>query len=64
MPIEKKYIPTFTYGHRVRIAKLYSSHEEFLYKIIRVSGWVRTSRQVGKDFVFIEINDGSTLKGL
>ena len=35
-----------------------------MYKIIKVAGWVRTSRQAGKDFVFIELSDGSTIKGI
>lgn len=44
VPVEKKHVPTFSYGPRIRIAKLYDNYEEFLYKIITVAGWVRTSR--------------------
>ncbi|TNV82253.1 hypothetical protein FGO68_gene8791 [Halteria grandinella] len=35
-----------------------------MYKIIQVAGWVRTARASGKEFMFVEINDGSSLKGL
>jgi aspartyl/asparaginyl-tRNA synthetase len=48
----------------MRIAKLYDSHEEFMYKIITVAGWAKTVRSGGKDFCFIEISDGSSFKGL
>ena len=63
-PVAKKYVATFSYGPRVRIGKLYDNHEEFMYKIIKVAGWAKTTRQGGKEFCFIEINDGSTFKGL
>jgi hypothetical protein len=62
--IEKKVIPTASYGHRLRIAKLFDSHEEFMYKIITVAGWAKTTRSGGKDFCFIELTDGSFIKGL
>lgn len=61
---KKKPVCTFSYGERIRIAKLYDNHEDFLYKIIKVAGWVKTSRAGGKDFMFIELSDGSTMKGL
>lgn len=64
VPVDKKVVPTASYGHRIRIAKLFDSHEEFLYKIITVAGWAKTVRSGGKDFSFIEISDGSSLKGL
>lgn len=64
VPVEKKPVATFSYGERIRIAKLYDSHEEFLYKIITVAGWVKTTRASGKDFMFIELSDGSTQKNL
>jgi len=57
-------VPAASYGHRIRIGKLYDSHEEFMYKIITVSGWARTVRAGGKDFCFIELTDGSSQKGL
>ena len=56
---EKKHVAGASYGHRLRIAKLYDSHEEFMYKIITVAGWARTTRAGGKDFTFIELHDGS-----
>jgi hypothetical protein len=62
--IEKKIVPAASYGHRIRLAKLFDSHEEFMYKIIQVSGWARTVRSGGKDFCFIELHDGSSMKGL
>lgn len=62
--VKKKPVCTFSYGERIRIAKLYDNYEDFLYKIIRVAGWVKTTRASGKDFMFIELSDGSTLKGL
>jgi hypothetical protein len=46
------------------IAKLFDSHEEFMYKVIQVAGWAKTTRMGGKDFCFIEVSDGSSLKGL
>lgn len=65
-PVEvgKKICPTASYGHRIRIAKLFESHEEFMYKIITVAGWAKTTRAGGKDFCFIELSDGSSLKGI
>lgn len=62
--VETKPVSAGSYGHRLRIAKLYESHEEFMYKIITVAGWARTVRPGGKDFVFIELTDGSCQKGL
>ena len=62
--VEKKLVPVASYGHRLRIAKLFDSHEEFMYKVITVAGWAKTVRAGGKDFCFIELSDGSSLKGL
>ena len=62
--VQKKVQPTSSYGQSIRIAKLFDSHEEFMYKIIQVAGWARTVRSGGKDFCFIEITDGSHIKGL
>ena len=64
VPVDKKNVPIASYGHRIRIGKLFDSHEEFMYKIIQVAGWARTVRGGGKDFSFIELHDGSSLKGL
>jgi aspartyl/asparaginyl-tRNA synthetase len=62
--VEKKVQPTASYGHRIRIAKLFDSHEEFMYKIITVAGWARHVRPGGKDFCFFELSDGSSMKPL
>ena len=62
--VDKKHVPVASYGHRLRIAKLFDSHEEYMYKVITVAGWAKTVRSGGKDFSFIEISDGSSLKGL
>ena len=64
VPADKKVVPTASYGHRIRIAKLFDSHEEFMYKIINIAGWARTVRSGGKDFCFIEVSDGSYMKGI
>ena len=61
---EKKHVPVASYGHRLRVAKLFDSHEEFMYKIITVAGWAKTVRAGSKDFYFIELTDGSSMKGL
>lgn len=64
IPIEKKNVPIASYGHRIRIGKLFDAPEEFMYKIIQVAGWARTVRSGGKDFCFVELHDGSSMKGL
>ena len=43
---------------------MFDSHEEFMYKVITIAGWARSVRQAGKEFCFIEISDGSSLKPL
>jgi asparaginyl-tRNA synthetase len=35
-----------------------------MYKVITIAGWARSVRQAGKEFCFIEISDGSSLKPL
>lgn len=62
--VEKREVWTFGCGGRVRIAKLFEDHEAFLYKIITVGGWAKTVRASGKEFVFVELNDGSHIKSL
>jgi len=32
--VDRKIVPTASFGHRIRIAKLFESHEDFMYKII------------------------------
>lgn len=62
--VEKKHVPTASYGHRIRIGKLFDSHEDFMYKVITVAGWAKTLRSGSKDFCFVELHDGSSMKGL
>ena len=60
VPIEKKPVPYFCYGRRVRIAALHESHEQYLDHIIEVAGWARTTRAQGNFFSFVELNDGTS----
>ena len=53
-----------SYGQRVRIARLWTSHEEFIGQTIRVAGWAKNTRAHGTAFCFIELNDGSCFKNL
>ena len=55
----KKEVWEFGCGGRIRVAKLFDDHESYMYKIVTVGGWVKTARASGKEFVFVEINDGS-----
>lgn len=48
---------------RTEISKLLTLTAEYQNKNITVCGWVRTIRQ-SKNIAFMEINDGSSLKGL
>ncbi len=48
---------------RVEISKIYKDMESFDNKTITVKGWVRTIRD-SKTLGFIELNDGSTFKGI
>jgi hypothetical protein len=57
---EKKVVAGPSYGHRLRIAKLFENHEPFMYHIITVAGWARTVRPGSKEFCFIELHDGSS----
>ena len=54
------YMP---YADRTEIKKLYESPDAFADKTITVYGWVRTLRD-SKAIGFIELNDGSSFKGL
>lgn len=64
--IPKKNIKVTSFGGRIRVAALVSSDaEKFIGKVITIGGWVKTIRvQGGGEFSFIEINDGSTIKGV
>jgi asparaginyl-tRNA synthetase len=55
-----------SFGGRVRVATLTASDaEKWIDKVITVGGWVRSLREGGnKEFCFIDLNDGSTIKNL
>lgn len=61
---EKKNVPLFAYGRRVRIQALHNDYEPYLDHVIEVAGWARTTRMGGKDFAFIELTDGTGFKTL
>ena len=48
---------------RTRISQLWAKPEEFSGKTLTVCGWARTLRDM-KNFGFIELNDGSSFKGV
>lgn len=48
---------------RLRVAKLLQSGSDLVGQTVTVKGWVRTVRQQ-KTFAFVELNDGSSLKGV
>ncbi len=48
---------------KTEIIKLYSDIKSFAEKSVTVCGWVRTIR-VSKSIAFLELNDGSSFKGL
>jgi len=51
------------YSGRVRISRLWSSHEEFIDQEIKVGGWSKSVRGQ-KEMSFVTINDGSCFKNL
>lgn len=48
---------------RIAIKTLYEKSDEFGGKAVTVMGWARTVRD-GKEFGFIDLNDGSSFKGV
>ena len=48
---------------KTEIVKLYGDIKEYADKTVTVCGWVRTIR-VSKNIAFLELNDGSSFKGL
>ena len=58
-PVEKMKVAPYSYGPRLRIARLHDNYEEYLDHVIQVCGWARTTREAGKAFMFIELYDGS-----
>ena len=54
---------SFLMEKRIQIKQLYSDVASYADKLVTVMGWARTIRD-GKDFGFIELNDGSSFKGV
>ena len=51
--------------HRIRVKELLAQNETAVGKEVVVKGWIRTSRMANKDeFMFVELTDGSTVKGI
>ena len=48
---------------RTRISEIWAAPESFSDKTVTVCGWARTLRDQ-KNFGFIELNDGSSFKGV
>ena len=65
-PAPTKPTRVTSFGGRVRVATLTASDaEKWIDKVITVGGWVRSLREGGnKEFCFIDLNDGSTIKNL
>jgi hypothetical protein len=67
MPIvPAKNIKVTSFGGRIRVSALLASDaDKWIGKLVTVGGWVKTLRvQGGGDFAFVELNDGSTIKGI
>ena len=64
--VTKKNIKVSSFGARIRISALLTQDaEKWIGKLITVGGWVKTMRiQGGGDFAFVELNDGSSIKGI
>ena len=48
---------------RIEIKKIYEAPEKFEGTLVKVAGWVRSARG-GKSFGFLDLNDGSSFKGI
>lgn len=48
---------------RIEIKKIYEAPEKFEGVLVKVAGWVRSARG-GKSFGFLDLNDGSSFKGI
>jgi hypothetical protein len=64
--VHKKNIKTSSFGGRIRVGALLASDaEKWVGKVVTVGGWIKTLRvQGGGEFAFVELNDGSTIKGI
>lgn len=58
-----KPVAAMSFGMRVRVGRIFKSHEEFLDKEIKVAGWAKQCRSQ-KECCFIEVNDGSCFQGI
>ena len=61
--VPQKTLAAMSYGQRIRIARLWQSHEEIIGKVIRVGGWSKSVRKQA-NLLFIAINDGSCFDNL
>ena len=61
--VPQKPLAAMSYGQRIRIARLWQSHEEIIGKVIRVGGWSKSVRKQA-NLLFIAINDGSCFDNL
>ena len=61
--VPQKTVAAMSYGKRIRVARLYQSHEEILGQVIRVGGWSKSVRKQA-NMVFVELNDGSCFSNL
>lgn len=62
--VPQKTVAAMGFGQRVRIARLWQSHEELIGQTIRVAGWAKSTRAQSKELCFVELNDGSCFKNL
>ena len=63
--VPSKSVRVTSFGGRIRIAALFENHEKWIGKIITLGGWVKTLRlQGGGSLAFVELNDGSSNKGI
>jgi lysyl-tRNA synthetase class II len=64
--VPKKNIKVSSFGARIRVSALLAQDaEKWIGKLVTVGGWVKTMRiQGGGDFAFVELNDGSSIKGI
>jgi len=63
--VPPKNVRVTSFGGRIRITALFENHEKWIGKIITLGGWVKTLRlQGGGNIAFVELNDGSSNKGI
>jgi hypothetical protein len=63
--VPPKNVRVTSFGGRIRIEALFENHEKWLNKTITLGGWAKTLRlQGGGNIAFVEMNDGSSSKGI